>query len=228
MTLTVVYVEGNIGVGKSTLIHMLDEKPWILRNQCNCDLLTLQEPVDLWRESGALTDLYSKQINNSLFQMMVLATRSASIVSKISKTLSKNRNEVLIIERGLNFGDKAFANVSFENSKEKALYDTSVNVIYKSIDETFKNLDRGYKKVYVYLKLDPNQCLERIKKRGRTEEGDITIDYLKNLDESHESFKNDLTKNKERIVELDANAPPQQLVDEILNIIKTVRKPRSL
>jgi len=40
----------------------------------------------------------------------------------------------------------------------------------------------------VYLKVSPEKCFERIMKRGRPEESELPLDYLKQIDEKHEEW----------------------------------------
>lgn len=40
----------------------------------------------------------------------------------------------------------------------------------------------------VYLKVNPEKCYERIVKRGRPEESELPLDYLKQIDEKHEEW----------------------------------------
>ena len=41
---------------------------------------------------------------------------------------------------------------------------------------------------YIYLRTDPEKCLERIHKRGRREEQSIDLDYLKSIHDVHEDW----------------------------------------
>ena len=81
----------------------------------------LQEPVDIWRKSGSLDLLYRKKITSSLFQMMVLATRSTSLFSTVSQ-LKKNRLNIIFTERSLKFGDRAFSNLYVTDQNELKMY----------------------------------------------------------------------------------------------------------
>ena len=54
------------------------------------------------------------------------------------------------------------------------------------------NVGMAYEGI-IYLKVSPEKCHERILKRGRSEETDIPLDYLKQIDGKHE----DWIKNQE-------------------------------
>ena len=40
----------------------------------------------------------------------------------------------------------------------------------------------------MYLNLDANECLERIKQRRRSEEDNVSLDLLQNIQNSHEEM----------------------------------------
>ena len=54
-SLRVIFVSGNIGSGKETILRYLQE---VLTNR-NIKVKTILEPVELWRESSFLKRLYN-------------------------------------------------------------------------------------------------------------------------------------------------------------------------
>lgn len=56
-----------------------------------------------------------------------------------------------------------------------------------SFDLMSQNIDLKYDGI-IYLDVKPDKCLERIVKRGRPEENDLPLDYLKQIDEKHEKW----------------------------------------
>ena len=55
MSIKVIFISGNIGSGKETMLRYLDES---LTNR-GIKVKTILEPVELWRESGMLRRLYN-------------------------------------------------------------------------------------------------------------------------------------------------------------------------
>ena len=49
-------------------------------------------------------------------------------------------------------------------------------------------LDPNFEEIYMYLNLDANECLERIKQRRRSEEDNVSLDLLQNIQNSHEEM----------------------------------------
>lgn len=224
MPLTVIYIEGNIGSGKSTLIQSLNDKPWLLRNS-DIDFTAIQEPVDEWRDSGALSALYNKYINNSLFQMMVLCTRSSKLqtaISNINCGTNLDKRKVLFAERGLEFGDKAFAQVSIVNPTEYTLYESSSNAIRQSISDNLTTIDVSYQQHYLYLKLSPEKCLERIHNRHRDEEKLVSLEYLREIHNSHETIGKQLQSKGKHVISIDADISKEELLRKIRLIVQEI------
>ena len=66
MSIKVIFISGNIGSGKETILRYLHES---LTNR-NIKVKTILEPVELWRESGMLKRLY--KVNTWSFKSMLL------------------------------------------------------------------------------------------------------------------------------------------------------------
>ena len=107
----IIYVEGNIGSGKSTFINLLDK---YYKNE---NKEVIQEPVDEWMtlkdENGKnlLERFYDNQDKWSFaFQMN-------SFISRVKKITDADRNKILFIERSV-FTDKhCFAENCYESGK---------------------------------------------------------------------------------------------------------------
>ena len=97
---TIVFVEGNIGSGKSTLVKQAYEN-----YKDNDKVLFLQEPVDEWKticdEEGKdiISNYYADQKAYGFkFQMMAYITR----LKGLKDAMKENRYSVIICERSLN------------------------------------------------------------------------------------------------------------------------------
>ena len=209
----VVYLEGNIGVGKSTLLDNLRLRLESMSFEIPVNFTYLQEPVDIWRKSGSLDLLYRKKITSSLFQMMGLATRSTSLFSTVSQ-LKKNRLNIIFTERSLKFGDRAFSNLYVTDQNELKMYNDCAQSIASSFDNTLKCFDPNFEEIYMYLNLDANECLERIKQRRRSEEDNVSLDLLQNIQNSHEEMMKIINP-----IHIDANKHQAEIVENILEQI---------
>jgi len=186
MSLKIISIEGNIGSGKTTLLGKLKEK-----YADNKNIVFLKEPVDDW---ATITDIdgvtmlekfYGNQKEYAFpFQMMAYISRLALF----KNTIQENPGAIIITERSLNTDREVFA---------KMLYDTGfielVNYkIYLKWFDTFAR-DCPISKV-IYVNTDPQICFDRIKKRSRTGESSIPLDYLENCHKYHEDML-DTTKD---------------------------------
>ena len=67
---------------------------------------------------------------------------------------------------------------------------------------------------YIYLQSNPEKCLERINKRNRQGEDDITLDYVTSLHNLHENAVN----NKTNIIIINVeNKDISEIANEIYN-----------
>jgi deoxyadenosine/deoxycytidine kinase len=186
MSLKIISIEGNIGSGKTTLLSKLKEK-----YANNKNIVFLKEPVDDW---ATITDIdgvtmlekfYGNQKEYAFpFQMMAYISRLALF----KNTIKENPGAIIITERSLNTDREVFA---------KMLYDTGfielVNYkIYLKWFDTFAR-DCPISKV-IYVNTDPQICFDRIKKRSRTGESTIPLDYLENCHKYHNDML-DATKD---------------------------------
>ena len=177
MSAKIISIEGNIGSGKTTLLAELKT-----RFGENKNIVFLKEPVDDW---ATITDVngvtmlekfYTNQKEYSFpFQMMAYISRLALLKNAIKE----NPNGIIITERSLYTDREVFA---------KMLYDSGfielVNYkIYLKWFDTFAQ-ECPVSKI-IYVNTDPKICFDRIKKRSRTGESNIPLDYLENCHKYH-------------------------------------------
>ena len=174
-----VYIEGNIGSGKSTFCRVLRE---ILRTSPEYQVEL--EPLDQWlaiknSQGENMLELYYKDPKEYgfVFQMTTFMTRCKTI------TNVKPDTQVMISERS-NFTDKyIFTEICKENG-----YITEIQgKVYDSLfDWLVKDTLDG--DLYVYLRADHTTCYERIQKRARSEETQVPVELLKTLEEKHDAW----------------------------------------
>ena len=179
--ITFASIEGNIGSGKSTLLANLREE---LKNDKR--IVFLKEPVDEWEQiqdsSGntMLQKFYLDQEKYSFsFQMMAYISRLATF----KQAVKENPDAILFItERSLDTDKHVFAKMLYESGKIE-----SVNYqIYMKWFHTFAD-DFPIQQV-VYVRASPEICYDRIKKRSRTGENSIPLNYLIKCHVYHEDM----------------------------------------
>lgn len=206
----VIAIEGNIGVGKSTFTKILKD------NFENSTIVS--EPVDMWlniknKEGDNILGLFYKDINRwaYTFQNLAYVTRMIKIQDALQKS-----DGIVFLDRSLGTDKNVF---------EKMLYDDK---ILTDIEHDMYNLWCGFyvkyvnnnsNQTYIYLKCNPQTAFERIKKRGREEEKNITLEYLEKLHKYHEDWLTNL-KNV-IIIDCDKDFENDKVYqDEIINLIK--------
>jgi deoxyadenosine/deoxycytidine kinase len=193
--LTIISIDGNIGSGKSTILGCLKS---FFNNKK--DIIFLDEPVSEWekiKDKDNITILekfYNNQTKYSFaFQMMAYISR----LSLLKDAIEKNPNAIIITERCLNTDRYVFSKMLYDNGK---LEDIEYQIYLKWFDN-FNYLQNIHKTIY--LKTDPDICYERINKRSREGESNISLEYLQNCDKYHEDMINNIIK--ENCLVIDSN-----------------------
>ena len=167
----IVTIDGNIGCGKTTILNYLHKKYNI-----SIDL----EPIEQWKPY--LENMYKNKEGTFNFQLRVWLDR-AWIQEKEDKVL-------IAMERSPYFIKNTFNKAAYHN---KLINENE----YKILTELFDKTDNVWKcKNYIYLRSNPEKCLERIKKRNRESEVTIDLNYIDIIHEFHESnYKNAIDNN---------------------------------
>ncbi len=165
------FVEGNIGSGKSTFLKKL-----------STEFKVVQEPVDEWSKmrnangKNILEEFYEDPERNAyLFQSIAFRSRVKNITGL---------NESAIVERSIYTDRMVFAEVCKEDGN---INEIEWNDYTEWFDFVVKHI--GFKpKGFIYLRTDPEKSYERINKRNRSGESNISIDYLKKLHTRHDKW----------------------------------------
>ena len=198
----VVAIEGLIGAGKSTLTN----------NLCQlCGYTAFNEPVE---SNPFLVDYYDDPTRWAYaMQVNLLWERFRMFQEATYRAL---RGELCIADRSI-YGDAAFALVQY---KDKYFTDKEFKS-YKTMHETIQPL-LPYCDLVIWLELSPEDTLERIKKRSRTCESNIPIEYLQDLYEAYQSILKSL-EGKCKIVRIDAKPEAHSVLCRVMEIIADER-----
>lgn len=187
---TIVSIEGNIGSGKSTLLANLRQY-----YKDNINIVFLKEPVDEWekiKDANGLTILekfYADQDKYSFsFQMMAYVSRLKVLRDALKTTPKTNAKTILITERSLYTDKLVFAKMLYDDGK---IEDVNYQ-IYLNWFDAFSEEFPVHKVIYV--KTDPENCHNRIVKRSRDGEENISLDYLKNCSLYHDNMFDEFIK----------------------------------
>jgi len=181
--------EGNIGAGKSTLLAKekmrMEDKHYIF----------LQEPVDEWTkvcdENGNILENFYKDPKKYAFAFQILAFTTR--LSILKKTMKENPDAIIICERSLQADGNIFAKMLYDDG---LIDEISYRIYMKMYEEAVLEFPLAG---IIYLSASPEVCNERIRKRNRLGEENISLDYLKKCHRYHEEW----LKN-ENIVSMDS------------------------
>ena len=90
MSIKVIFISGNIGAGKETMLQYLDES----LTKRGIKVKTILEPVELWRESGMLRRLYNGEYLE--FQKYAITSRIDTMNAKYQEAINENCKLVLV------------------------------------------------------------------------------------------------------------------------------------
>ena len=206
-------IDGNIGSGKSTTWDMLKEA-YAGRD----DVHFVEEPVDSWHhiKDGAgvpiITNFYKDHKAYAFrFQMMAYISRLALLRQTVRE--HQGRCRVIISERSVDTDRNIFAKMLYDSGDIQLDEYTIYNMWF---DEFVRDLPVAG---LVYIRADPEKCMERITKRGREGET-IPLEYVQKCHEYHEVWTNGMACKK---LTIDANTEIEetanQRVQEIVRFV---------
>jgi deoxyadenosine/deoxycytidine kinase len=177
MSKYIIYLEGNIASGKSTLLPRITNA---LNEIYKMHIYSYPEPLHIWNEikkcdKPLLQLLYEHpQQYAPTFQYLTLITRQSQYI----EFLEKPGDSIAIIERSY-LSDRLFQNVMH-----------SEGYIFKLDMDIFKTAHKPtIKHIHIYIRTNPDLCYERIHlKRKRPEEQNINILYLEKLHKIHDDI----------------------------------------
>ena len=129
-------------------------------------LQTFYENIDRWAYS---------------FQNIACITRMMKMEDTIRNTTAK----YIFLDRSLGTDKNVFEAMLYEQGKINQL-EHSMYLLW--CDFYYQYVRSQTIQIYIYLKASPETCINRIKKRGRVEEKSIEIEYLKGLNNYHDTW----------------------------------------
>lgn len=212
----IVSVDGNIGSGKSTNVHDLKK---FYTEKGRTDILFIQEPVDTWnsvvdKDGTPILVNYYKDNKRFAFRLQMLAYISRL---KLLRDAIKKGYKYIITERCVATDRNVFSKMLYD----KGDIEHDEYIIYnKWFEEFITDVPIG---AIVYIKADPDVCLERVNVRAREGEN-IPIEYLEECSKYHDEWID--KENVPKLV-IDANSDFNQnpesrketlkMIDEFIN-----------
>lgn len=202
-------IEGNIGSGKSTIINYL-------KNLNNDNIVFVDEPVNEWlniKSNGknALELFYEDQNKNSFwFQVLAYITRLRNLL----ETVKKNPNKIIITERSIYTDKYVFAQMLFDTEKISDIEFQTYNYWF----DTFRNETKI--NVILYVNTQPEECMNRIKTRNRTEESSVELQYLIDCHSKHVNWIENERDSK--IIYINGHQDKENMKKEVLQFVNSI------
>jgi deoxyadenosine/deoxycytidine kinase len=173
-------VDGNIGSGKSTKVQDLKR---FYEQKGRKDILFIQEPVDTWdsvvdKDGTPILVNYYKDNKRFAFRLQMLAYISRL---KLLRDAIKQGYKYIITERCVATDRNVFSKMLYD----KGDIEQDEYIIYnKWFEEFITDVPIG---AIVYIKANPDVCLERVNVRAREGEN-IPIEYLQECSKYHDEW----------------------------------------
>ena len=189
----IISIDGNIGSGKSTVLKHLRE-----RLSGNKNFVFVDEPVKEWSKiehEGVtiLEQFYGNTEKYSFsFQMMAYITR----LNMLKTAVKENPKAIIITERCLYTDKFVFAKMLYD---QKQINEYEYKIYNKWFDEFISDLPEHK---FFFIKSNPTKSKERISKRKRAGEDNISIEYLLACEQYHSDMYNKHSKNTLKVIEI--------------------------
>ena len=171
----IVYVEGNVGCGKTTFLELIKER---------LNIQILEEPVDLWQNIDGNNLLENFFLNQERWafdlQMYITVTR----IDQLKNYAKNNLDRFQFVERSVFSGRYCFAKNLFDTGKMSDLE----WALYQKLWDRDVDIISSFPLGFIYLRTPAQICLKRISLRNRKEESPITLNYLQLLEKKHEDW----------------------------------------
>lgn len=198
-----IFIEGNVGSGKSTFLKLLKSKGLH-------DIIL--EPVDEWTSiknadgTNLLENFYANQERYAYtFQSIAFRTRIKNL---------KNYNGELI-ERSVFTDKNVFAKTCHENGKMNDIEWKDYCSWFDWLTESFEIIPKGF----IYLRADPEISYQRVKKRSRQGEETIPYEYLEKLHNKHDEW----LLNEKNVLVLDVNEEFENNTQHFENMVQQIK-----
>lgn len=191
-------IEGNIGVGKSTLIEYLKKN--LDATTFKKNIVYLDEPIKEWvnitnENNSTLLEEYYKDNKKYAFSFQINALISR--ICQIKYLVENESNTIFIMERSIHTDYNVFCKML---KSQNYISEIDFKIYLRWYNEFSSSLlINGF----IYLRGDNDKMIENIKKRDRNGEENISKEYINLLSEYHDNWllKNNCEKTNIIVIE---------------------------
>lgn len=174
-----VSIEGNIGAGKSAVVDGLSKLLMKERNDTDVNFVRA-EPVEHWMKILPL--FYENPEKHAfMFQMEILKSRIQQI-RNLEKEMGGDR--LVVLERCPESGSEVFVPCLFQDG----YIAMNEREAYMEWHELTKQLSGNKLEAMIFLDADPQVCIQRIHRRDRNGEQNVSLEYLQKLDSGYRNW----------------------------------------
>lgn len=225
-------LEGNIGAGKSTFLKMIGHHfPHISAGL---------EPLNNWHSEKNGQSLLQKFYDDPKRWAFMLET--VAMISRVKEHMldQQHKNPWRVVERSVYSGYYCFAQNSYNSNFLTDLEWDAYKDWFTFLTKNNCQAPHGF----IYLKVDPAIAFERTKKRNRSAESGLTLEYMQDIENLHNKFlieKTDIQDSLKNVpvlvldcnVEFETDATQfdnhcQALMTFLLETTKNIIKPESV
>lgn len=214
----IIVFEGLIGSGKTTLLSKIKEY-FTLTNK-NLKIVVVPEPVKQWEQIGLLEEFYKDPKGKAYeAQTFICITR----IEAIKKAYENNKDaDVFLLERSIYSDRYFFVDLNIDEGNFTPLQKR----MYERWWDLWKLILPIFPTKFVYLNPEIDECMLRLKRRGREGEELIPKSYQEKLKKKHDIF----FKEKDYILLNDPKIPGQKvrIPSVIINSNEDFRNDRNL
>lgn len=203
---TRIAIEGNIGIGKSTVLEAI-------RQKTDTSASFACEPVEEWLKHGLLDRDEDESADSALArQLAILVSLFSTHTRKLqeSEDSADDAHRFLFTERSLEANREVFAAATLLSQRTRSIYDLT----WQNLMSATGLADAP--QLIVYLHAPFEVLLARIRARGRWEESWIDETYLRLLDGCYENWLRNVVPSN--VIRIDAStSTPAQIADTIMS-----------
>jgi deoxyadenosine/deoxycytidine kinase len=164
----IIAVDGITGSGKTTFIKHLAK---IL------NATYMLEPVDKWQKDNLLGDYY-EDASRWAFTFQLNA-----IIDKMNSKYDMDNDDIIITERSV-YSDRCFMEMFFDQKKITSVEYELYTKIWNSLEKNMTDVPD----IIIYLNPSVDDSMDRIKKRGRVEEVNLTRKSQQDMADLHDKY----------------------------------------
>ena len=190
-----IFIEGLIGLGKTTLVEYLKKLGYN----------TESEPLKDLQDIGLLEAFYKNPRKYGYLMQNTMFILKMILIDGIEY-------DIVFIERSPFCDKECFASLLHDDGFIDEIEWSSYNLWFNKLIKQMEQID--YK--FIYLKAEPQICKERIENRGRKGEESISLEYLEKLSKKHDEWLNNMPQDK--VLVLDASLDKEHIDEHIKKI----------